>query len=293
MAQPAARQPRPPHPATVPAPTPRRGSYTKISGAGRPSRGPEPNSYFQGWLVSAFLHGMLVLAAIVLVKQAKLPSPSQPFHWNISLVSSLEPDTKPVPTQAPPSPVEPVDPGMMDTSLPTTKTAPTSHSSGTISELYQAVGPDGSISFTNVPSDSRSHKMVTDESRISTIHTPFAQMPATSTRSGEDTYSWLWGAINRRLAQHFDQEVCYRWSLEELGTVVLQFVIHNDGTITDVQVLRSSGFTTLDHNWMTALRQMGYVVLPQALEQSAIRIQSPFSVQKKTLSYQPPVCRRS
>ena len=49
--------------------------------------GGHKGAHVQGWLVSVLLHGTVVLAAILLVKQIQLAPQDEPFKWNVTMVS--------------------------------------------------------------------------------------------------------------------------------------------------------------------------------------------------------------
>ena len=61
------------------------------------SDGQKP-AYIQGWLVSVLLHGIVVLAAVLLTKQIQLTPRNEAFKWNVAMASSAQP------VQAPASP---------------------------------------------------------------------------------------------------------------------------------------------------------------------------------------------
>jgi protein TonB len=64
-------------------------------------------AHVQGWLASVLLHGTVVLAAMLLVKQIQLPPQDEPFKWNVTMVSPTQPVTPATssPNQAPAQPV--------------------------------------------------------------------------------------------------------------------------------------------------------------------------------------------
>lgn len=65
--------------------------------------GGHQDAHVQGWLVSVFLHGTVVLAAILFVKQIQLVPQDEPFKWNVAMVSTTQPvqPTASSPNQAP------------------------------------------------------------------------------------------------------------------------------------------------------------------------------------------------
>ncbi len=80
--------------------------------AGPHRSGGHREAHVQGWLVSVLLHGTVVLAAMLLVKQIQLPPQDEPFKWNVTMVSPTQPVTPATspPNQAPTPPVSSTTP---------------------------------------------------------------------------------------------------------------------------------------------------------------------------------------
>ena len=57
---------------------------------------PTPIHRVHGWLVSLTLHGLLLSAVLPLFRFAPLSTPSEPFHWDVTLVQSTHLDDKPI-----------------------------------------------------------------------------------------------------------------------------------------------------------------------------------------------------
>ena len=74
--------------------------------------GGRKEAHIQGWLVSLLLHGIMALAAILLVKQIQLAPQDEPFKWNVAMVSPTQPITPAPspPNQAPAPSVPSTDP---------------------------------------------------------------------------------------------------------------------------------------------------------------------------------------
>ncbi len=83
--------------------------------AGPHRSGGHREAHVQGWLVSVLLHGTVVLAAILLVKQIQLAPQDEPFKWNVAMVSPTQPVTPAASpsNQAPAPPVSVDDPGSL------------------------------------------------------------------------------------------------------------------------------------------------------------------------------------
>ena len=91
--------------------------------AGPHRSGGHKDAHVQGWLVSVLLHGTMVLAAMLIVKQIQLPPQDEPFKWNVTMVSPTQPVT---PATSPPNqaPTPPVSSTTLAPSPPRQQTAP-------------------------------------------------------------------------------------------------------------------------------------------------------------------------
>jgi periplasmic protein TonB len=262
----------------------------------------------EGWLISLLLHGVIVVFGLLLVKRTHLPPQPEPFRWTISLVSPLELDspTAALPDKAPPT-ESPTELPPVVTAPPSTAFSPTeSHDtpaaepgnrksaaamlreassiSTTADKLYQIVGPDGSISFTNVPSDSHFYERKIDSSRLSTVDSTAALAstekagisPRPSPSVPTNDYHWLWETLLRRMVEETNGEVCYRTDPVE-GRVVMKMAIDHGGRISEVQVVQSSGHAILDQITIDIMRQISPVSLPRLLEKPLVTLQFPMT----------------
>ena len=57
---------------------------------GKPDRLSTGGAHKTGWLVSAGLHGSLVLGALVLLQQMQLALQQEPFEWNVAMVQPVD-----------------------------------------------------------------------------------------------------------------------------------------------------------------------------------------------------------
>lgn len=87
-------------------------------------------------------------------------------------------------------------------------------------------------------------------------------------------YGWLAGLVAtevEHIKRYPAQAKWHRWQ----GNVVVQAVIHEDGRISDIQVLESSGHETLDHDAVALLDRISPMQLPYPLDQSTIVVRIP------------------
>ena len=161
--------------------------------AADPSRtGGQKDAHVQGWLVSVLLHGTVAFAAILLVKQIQLVPPSEPFKWNVAMVSS----TLPVkPTTSPPNQV-PASPAPSTTSVPSPhvqQTAP-SISERTVTPVLTEPSPphptpsSQSAAHTTQPAEPSRHETVAPMVAEATSIVKPAEAPmSVSAESGAQT----------------------------------------------------------------------------------------------------------
>ena len=129
-----------------------------------PRAGGQKDAHVQGWLVSVLLHGTVAFAAILLVKQIQLVPQSEPFKWNVAMVSP----TLPVkPTTSPPNQV-PASPAPAATSVPSPHVQQTtpSISERTVTPVLtepsppQPTPPSQSAAHTTQPPEPSRHETV-------------------------------------------------------------------------------------------------------------------------------------
>lgn len=276
----------------------------------------------EGWLISLLAHGTIVFAALLFVKPIQLPQQPEPFRWDIALVSSSQ-GVSPVatlPDKAPPAESSTAPPPVMASSSLTTVSSSegqggqaikavtrtseagqfrAAHSlSSTADKLYQVVGRDGSMAFTNVPSDSRYQEKTITSRRLSTVNSTPARKtnvagisPLLAPAVAKNDYAWLWDTILRQMVKETNGEICYRVDAAE-GRTVMRLRIDEGGRISEVQVVQSSGHAGLDQNTVDILRQISPISLPRPLGQPFIRLQFPMTYRLNPQSYGPNWCSR-
>lgn len=98
--------------------------------------------------------------------------------------------------------------------------------------------------------------------------------PTPVSRRTQPDYGWLASAVAtevQRIKRYPAQAKWHRWQ----GKVVVQAVIHEDGRISDVDVIDSSGHDTLDLDAIALLERISPVQLQYPLDQSSIVIRIP------------------
>ncbi len=100
--------------------------------------------------------------------------------------------------------------------------------------------------------------------------------PAASNAPTKRDYGWLSETILRRVEELKRYPASARLDRAE-GKVIVKAVIHADGSLGEVEVLRSSGYTSLDRAALELMQQAAPFQLPHPLGKSRITIQIPLS----------------
>lgn len=98
--------------------------------------------------------------------------------------------------------------------------------------------------------------------------------PTPVSRQVQPDYGWLASLVATEVEQikrYPAQAKWHRWQ----GKVVVQAVVHEDGRISDIQVVDSSGHDTLDHDVIALLERISPMQLQYPLDQSFIVVRIP------------------
>lgn len=100
--------------------------------------------------------------------------------------------------------------------------------------------------------------------------------PSASNRLARADYGWLSDAILRRVEELKRYPTEARVDRAE-GKVVVKAVVHEDGSVDDVEIFQSSGYTTLDKAAIDLMRQAAPFHLPHPLGKPRVTIKIPMS----------------
>ncbi len=98
--------------------------------------------------------------------------------------------------------------------------------------------------------------------------------PTPVSRQVQPDYGWLASLVATEVEQvkrYPAQAKWHRWQ----GKVVVQAVVHEDGRISDIQVVDSSGHDTLDHDAAALLARISPMQLQHPLDQASIVVRIP------------------
>ena len=245
-------------------------------------------SYAFSWLFSLLFHGMAVGFAIVLMTDLHLAPQPEPFKWDVSV---LEPAPTPAPQPSPPQPAvesQPVEP------QPVVETVRqvVQQEIRTVTPVVQAVPQ---------PIQSKPQVIARTAQPIETpppaaMVQPAAAAPATPTQSAKPVsqpmnvhtvtvrttpapqrdYGWLAETLRDRIEELKRYPAMARINNWQ-GKVVLKFVVREDGTVENLEVVQSSGHTVLDEAAMETIRLASPLPLKHELGKPRVTFQFPIS----------------
>lgn len=257
----------------------------------------------QGWVVSVLLHGLGIVAALVVVNAMEPQLPPSLFQWEISMVDAptqsesqpteaiVQPppptvkpsppvrQTKPVVAERPPVQQEvtvPVEPTQMVKDVVTNAEPVMAYAAVASTESEPVVSP----SVVETPVESSERPVIEQSASVEAIaqHTEhrlveYRQVLHRDTRAD---YGWLrdtlWGRIEE-LKRYPALARTNHWE----GKVVVSAVIREDGEVTGVQIAETSGRAVLDEEAMAVMKKASPLRLKHPLGQRQITILIPIS----------------
>jgi len=258
--------------------------------------------HVQGWLVSLLLHGTVVLAALLIVKQIQFAPRDEPFKWNVAMVSSAQPaqPTASPPNQAPapsvPSRASVLSPLTQQTApIQTPRTTP-SNSERTVTPVVteppapippQPMALSPSLAHTTQAAEPTTSETVAPMvAKATPLEKPAEALAPFYAESGAQTalsnaptkrdYGWLSEAILLRVEELKRYPPSARVDQAE-GKVVVKAIIYQDGSLGEVEVFQSSGHSGLDKAAVETMWQAAPFHLPHPLGQSRMTIKIPMS----------------
>ncbi|NGZ96779.1 MAG: hypothetical protein CV089_11765 [Nitrospira sp. WS110] len=237
------------------------------------------------WLISCLLHAVLAMAALFFVRHLQLAPQTEPFQWDVAVVAppsssahsapTVQPTTSPAHTvqesthaSKPVSPIESImpRPAASPTPAATFESAPESH--------QEPLSHDESTSLRAVPSDvsppditpqqlsatvseqaTPPHETLTASiDSQTTSESPLVSSSSTTVpvssvdqlKSAKADYGWL-AAIMAQWIEDLNKRYPAMLRTDGVkGKVTLAAVLHENGLLSDVRVVKSSGYATLD-----------------------------------------------
>ncbi len=246
-----------------------------------------------GWVVSCLLHGGLAIGAFLLLQNMRLAPQAEPFTWDVAMTASspmatssppkraiarpvsppappalAQSTTDPAPAQPGLSKPEPVETAM--TSSPSMEPAPTASTASSYaipSPQHVPTAPASPMSPAQMDSPSITKDMPTQQP---TEPAPPAQMAVAShprpSQPLKVDYGWLTDLMAKWI-EDLDKRYPVMLRTEGIqGKVTLTALLHEDGTLSDVRVAKSSGNAMLDQVAVEDVRKGPSITLSRPLD---------------------------
>lgn len=266
------------------------------------------------WLVSCLLHTVLAMAAFFFVRHLQLAPQTEPFQWDVAMMAPLStaaqstpsaqptaprasetrqlpPATKLVPPTAPP--IEPVI-GTPATATPT-MSSPESfqeqplHQEPTLSSaapsLSPASPPDGLPEHLSAALSEQEPPARNAVTTPVDVPTDFSFVPFTATnqlKSAKADYGWL-ASLMAQWIEDLDKRYPAMLRTEGAqGRVTLAAILHEDGLLSAVHIVNSSGYAALDQVAVEDVRNGPPVQLTHPLGRAQMPVKFSISYDLKT-----------
>lgn len=232
------------------------------------------------WLVSCLLHMVLAIAALFFVRHLQLAPQTEPFQWDVAVVAPLSSSVQSTPAAQPTTPLAPaarqptpatksgpptappVEPVMRKPAASTPSTS--SRESFQEQSLHQELAPSSPAPFLSPDSppdslpehlsatlseqepSSRDYATTPVDSQTTT-DSSIAPLTATNQlKSAKADHGWL-PALMARWIKDLDKRYPVMLRTEGAqGKVTLTAILHENGLLSDVRVVKSSGYAALD-----------------------------------------------
>jgi protein TonB len=247
------------------------------------------SSYALSWLFSLLFHGVTVGFAVVLMTDLRLAPQPEPFKWDVSVFESA-----PTPAQrpAPSKPVAESQPAEPQPVVQETVREVVQREIRTVTPVVQAASqPIRSepevIARTAQPIETPSPAAM-EQPAAAAPAAPAQQAQPTSQPTGVQTvpvrsspapqrdYGWLAETLRDRIEELKRYPPMARMNNWQ-GKVVLKFVVRDDGTVENLEVVQSSGHTVLDEAAMETIRRASPLPLKHELGKPRVTFQFPIS----------------
>lgn len=243
-------------------------------------------SHTLSWAFSLLFHGVMVGFAVVLMTDLRLAPQPEPFKWDVSVFESAPTPTQRSAQSQPVAESRPVEP------QPVVQTVQEviQREVRTVTPVVQAVSqPIQSetqvIARTAQPIETPSPAAMEQPSAAATSAQPaqpinqpagVQTMPVRSTPAPQRDYGWLAETLRDRIEELKRYPPMARMNNWQ-GKVVLKFVVKEDGTVENLEVVQSSGHTVLDEAAMETIRRASPLPLKHELGKPRVTFQFPIS----------------
>lgn len=272
------------------------------------------------WLISCVLHAGLAVAAALFVQRMQLAAQTEPFQWDVAVVATLSssvnatpsaiPTTPPTPALRRPTPpakavrptVEAVESAPMQ---PATSPIPATTAESILeSSQDQPLHPEPKLSsaapsssaelladsapqhlsttFSEQTMPSRDYSTASDGSQttMDSTLTPFASTD--QLHSARANYGWL-AALMAQWIMDLNKRYPAMLRTEGIqGKVTLTAMLHENGRLSDVRVVKSSGHAALDQVAVEDVKNGPPITLSHPLDRAQMPVRFSISYDLKT-----------
>ena len=265
------------------------------------------------WLVSCLLHGGLAVAAISFVQRMQLAPQADPFQWDVAMVaplSSSPESTSQSATMAPPTATSqpqtpPAGRQVQQRTMPVTPPAPAPNADVSSGSHQEQLPPDSVPSPATLPTPRVARQemsgpsadllMPAHESSTAPLESQVAKdspldssssvmassAPSNQLRPTKADYGWL-AELMARWIEDLDKRYPVTLRTEGIqGKVTLTAMLHEDGLLSEVRVVKSSGNPTLDQVALEDVRSGPPIKLSRPLERRQMPVKFSISYDLK------------
>ncbi len=269
------------------------------------------------WLISCLLHGGLAVAAIALLQRMQLAPRADPFQWDVAMVAPLSslPEARlrsgamapPSPTRQPHAPsvndASPTGKQIQQRTIPVTPPAPIADvSSESHQEQFLPDSVPSAATLTTPPvarqdlsglsadlmmpahesSTAPLESQVAKDSPLDSSSSVMASSaPSNQLRPTKADYGWL-TELMAQWIEDLDKRYPVTLRTEGIqGKVTLTAMLHEDGLLSEVRVVKSSGNPTLDQVALEDVRSGPPIKLSRPLERRQMPVKFSISYDLK------------
>ncbi len=284
---------------------------------------PLPNSPIgpvaASWLISCVLHAGLVVAAVLFVQRIQLAAQTEPFQWDVAVVATLStsvsatPSPQPTPTPAlrhstpPAKAVRPIAEAVESAPMqPATSPIPAAtaasdwkssqdqplHTEPKLSSAAPSSSAEpltdsppqhlsATLSEQAMPSRDYSTALAGSQTTMDSTLTPYA---STDQRNPARTdYGWLAALMAQWIADLNKRYPAMLRTEGMQGKVTLTAMLHDNGRLSDVRVVKSSGHAALDQVAVEDVTNGSPITLSHPLDRAQMPVRFSISYDLKTV----------
>lgn len=272
------------------------------------------------WLISCLLHAGLAFAAVLFVQRIQLAAQTEPFQWDVAVVATLSTSVKDTPSTQLPAPltpalrqstppanavgptVEPVEPATMkpvtspipaattepnlesyEDQLLNTELEPSSAAPSLSTEPLPDIVPQhlsAALSEQIRPPRNRSTALADSQPTMDSTLAPFASTD--QPKPAKADYGWLAALMAQWIADLNKRYPAMLRTEGVQGKVTLTAVLHENGRLSDVRVVKSSGYDELDQVAVEDVTNGPPITLSHPLDRAQMPVKFSISYDLKT-----------